>query len=109
MTNNNNMFLTIDSDSDEDLDPIMIAAMKEKEKQRQQLQQQQQKNREIRWRYCTEPIPELIKQHSNSTPVLNLIALGRTGDGKSSLLNDLMGKQVFKQMTSAKVSLFFFI
>ncbi|CAO3688556.1 unnamed protein product [Rhizopus microsporus] len=32
----------------------------------------------------------------------NLIALGRTGDGKSSLLNDLLGKQVFKQKVSAK-------
>lgn len=33
---------------------------------------------------------------------LNLIVLGRTGDGKSSLLNDLLGKQAFKQKISAK-------
>lgn len=58
-----------------------------------------------RWRYCTEPInslgyPELNLQE---TP-LNIIALGRTGDGKSSLLNDLVGSQAFKQKISAKVT-----
>ncbi|KAI9476222.1 MAG: hypothetical protein EXX96DRAFT_459286, partial [Benjaminiella poitrasii] len=33
---------------------------------------------------------------------LNLIALGRTGDGKSSLLNDLIGHEVFKQKRAVK-------
>lgn len=57
------------------------------------------------WRYCTEPInsssyPEFSLQETT----INIIALGRTGDGKSSLLNDLVGKQVFKQKISAKVN-----
>lgn len=56
----------------------------------------------ICWRYCTEPEFEVPAEVSQDTR-LNLIVLGRTGDGKSSLLNDLMGSQVFKQKISAKV------
>lgn len=56
----------------------------------------------ICWRYCTEPEFQPLSEVEQET-CLNLIALGRTGDGKSSLLNDLMGSQVFKQKISAKV------
>ncbi|KAI9307893.1 hypothetical protein BJ944DRAFT_157200 [Cunninghamella echinulata] len=33
---------------------------------------------------------------------LTIIALGKTGDGKSSLLNDILGHQVFQQKTAVK-------
>lgn len=56
----------------------------------------------ICWRYCTEP-ESILNPESTTDNGLNLIALGRTGDGKSSLLNDFMGAQVFKQKISAKV------
>lgn len=56
----------------------------------------------ICWRYCTEPEFKPLSEVGQET-CLNLIALGRTGDGKSSLLNDLIGSQVFKQKISAKV------
>ncbi|KAI8642524.1 AIG1-type guanine nucleotide-binding (G) domain-containing protein [Parasitella parasitica] len=39
---------------------------------------------------------------TNPQQPLNLVALGRTGDGKSSLLNDLLGSNVFVQKMSAK-------
>lgn len=64
------------------------------------------KRESIRWRYCTEPVESLKPQPQPQSQEINLIALGRTGDGKSSLLNDLIGEQVFKQKISAKVSLF---
>jgi ABC-type transport system involved in cytochrome bd biosynthesis fused ATPase/permease subunit len=71
-----------------DQDPIMIAA-------------RSQKN--VRWKHYSEDNTPLNHQHFDTIPPLNLIALGRTGDGKSSLLNDLMGHQVFEQKISAKV------
>lgn len=55
------------------------------------------------WRYCTEPTPVFHHDLHFNQPPLNLIALGRTGDGKSSLLNDLMGYEAFKQKISARV------
>jgi predicted GTPase len=79
-----------------DLDPIMIAARSQKSTT----------TTGIRWKYCSEEtsISPLIHQNLDTNPPLNLIALGRTGDGKSSLLNDLMGSQVFQQKISAKVN-----
>lgn len=64
----------------------------------------------LRWRYCSEPINNHSNNNNNNYPeldlnqtTLNIITLGRTGDGKSSLLNDLVGKQAFEQKISAKV------
>ena len=91
---NNSPFNTYDSDQD----PIAIAA-------RAQQAQRVQKLPGIRWRYCTEPVNEIQVEHDPHQPEVNLIVLGRTGDGKSSLLNDFMGKQVFKQKISAKVNM----
>lgn len=98
MTNRNTSFLN-NSDSpfhsyEHDQDPIMIASRSE------QLQK-------TRWRYCSEStlISRPMQQHNiNPQQPLNLVALGRTGDGKSSLLNDLLGSNVFAQKISAKVN-----
>lgn len=78
-----------------DHDPIMIAARAQKST-----------TTNIRWKYCSEEtyISTALRPHGNTIPPLNLVALGRTGDGKSSLLNDLMGQQVFQQKISAKVN-----
>ncbi|KAI9313760.1 hypothetical protein BX666DRAFT_2029935 [Dichotomocladium elegans] len=35
---------------------------------------------------------------------LNIVALGRTGDGKSSLLNDMLGKDAFKHKRSSQTA-----
>lgn len=56
------------------------------------------------WRYHSEPTPVFHQDRHQDEQPINLIALGRTGDGKSSLLNDLMGHEVFKQKISAKVN-----
>lgn len=101
MTNSDNTCLNASSSSPfhSEVDPIMIAAHK-----------QTANSKYIRWRYCSDEPVEPVEQppppptESNSSHALNLIALGRTGDGKSSLLNDLIGKQVFKQKISAKVN-----
>lgn len=106
MTNSDNTCLNASSNSsspfhsfESELDPIMIAAHK-----------QTANSKYIRWRYCSdEPVEPVEPPQSNSSHELNLIALGRTGDGKSSLLNDLIGKQVFKQKISAKVSVLFIL
>lgn len=98
MTNRSTSFLD-DSESpfhsyEHDQDPIMIASRSE------QLQK-------TRWRYCSESTlasrPIQKRQNTNPQQPLNLVALGRTGDGKSSLLNDLLGSAVFAQKISAKV------
>lgn len=75
-----------------DDDPIMIAA-----------RLNSNTNISSPWRYCTEPVPNLVTHNLDEPSPLNLIALGRTGDGKSSLLNDLMGHEAFKQKISARV------
>ncbi|KAI8077792.1 uncharacterized protein BX664DRAFT_270503 [Halteromyces radiatus] len=38
---------------------------------------------------------------AETTPI-SIMVLGKTGDGKSSLLNDILGHQVFKQKASVK-------
>ncbi|KAK4516421.1 Peptidyl-prolyl cis-trans isomerase cyp10 [Mucor velutinosus] len=96
MTNSSTSFLN-DSESpfhsyEHDQDPIMIASRSE------QLQK-------TRWRYCSESTlasKPMQRRHTNLQQPLNLVALGRTGDGKSSLLNDLLGANVFAQKISAK-------
>ncbi|KAI9267860.1 hypothetical protein BY458DRAFT_436981, partial [Sporodiniella umbellata] len=52
------------------------------------------------WKHFTEKRRKIEADEPHDC--LNLIVLGRTGDGKSSLLNDLLGRQVFKQKISAK-------
>lgn len=98
MTNSSTSFLN-DSESpfhsyEHDQDPIMIASRSE------QLQK-------TRWRYCSESTAlasrQMQRRLTNPQQPLNLVALGRTGDGKSSLLNDLLGSNVFAQKISAKV------
>ncbi|KAI8975339.1 hypothetical protein BDF20DRAFT_822399 [Mycotypha africana] len=66
-------------------------------------------NKAPRWRYCTEPIISILDKSvpnhaffTHRKEHLNIIALGRTGDGKSTLLNDMLGKQVFHHKQSAK-------
>jgi predicted GTPase len=83
--NKENPFLSFESDQD----PIMVAARSQKSR--------------IRWRYCTESHSDLVPMQDDDNEHINIIALGRTGDGKSSLLNDLMGHAVFKQKASARV------
>ncbi|KAI8147921.1 hypothetical protein BJV82DRAFT_593921 [Fennellomyces sp. T-0311] len=68
-----------------DYDPIMIAAK----------------------RSHVEPIhePTVVERRRSATTEENplvLIALGKTGDGKSSLLNDMLGQEAFKHKRSVK-------
>lgn len=55
------------------------------------------------WKHFEDSVIEQGTVPESPHDYINLIALGRTGDGKSSLLNDLLGQQVFKQKISAKV------
>ncbi|KAG0750021.1 hypothetical protein G6F57_003931 [Rhizopus arrhizus] len=54
------------------------------------------------WKHFEDSVIEQGTVPESPHDYINLIALGRTGDGKSSLLNDLLGQQVFKQKISAK-------
>ncbi|KAI8059974.1 uncharacterized protein B0P05DRAFT_558258 [Gilbertella persicaria] len=90
LANEDNPFHSLEHDQD----PIMIAA-------RRQSQSLSSSTISIQWRYCSEGVFPSVHRERTESP-LNLIALGRTGDGKSSLLNDLLGHQAFKQKISAK-------
>ncbi|KAG2219095.1 hypothetical protein INT45_005826 [Circinella minor] len=89
-----NPFFELESD----YDPIMIAAKRNHQQQQQQ-----------------EAPPILVPSDSTATTAssrrrsfttednpLKIIALGKTGDGKSSLLNDILGKEAFKHKRSVK-------
>ncbi|KAI8332760.1 hypothetical protein BD560DRAFT_415258 [Blakeslea trispora] len=91
LRHNDNPFHSLEHDQD----PIMIAAHR-------QSASQSSTTSNVKWRYCTEGIPPIQPDHTTLEAPLNIIALGRTGDGKSSLLNDIIGQPVFEQKTSAK-------
>lgn len=93
LRHNDNPFHSLEHDQD----PIMIAAHR-------QSASQSSTTSNVKWRYCTEGIPPIQPDHTTLEVPLNIIALGRTGDGKSSLLNDIIGQPVFEQKTSAKVN-----
>ncbi|CAO3673727.1 unnamed protein product [Rhizopus stolonifer] len=54
------------------------------------------------WKHYEDIEQDTIVETDVPHECLNLIVLGRTGDGKFSLLNNLLGKQIFKQKISAK-------
>ena len=93
LAQNDNPFHSLEHDHD----PIMVAA-------HLQSASQSSTTTNVRWRYCTEGIPPIQPDYTTLEQPLNIIALGRTGDGKSSLLNDIIGHPVFKQKTSVKVN-----
>ena len=100
-----NPFFELESD----YDPIMIAAKRNHQRQQQQEHQQQQQP-------PPRSPPILVPSESTATTSssrrrsvttednpLKIIALGKTGDGKSSLLNDMLGREAFKHKRSVKV------
>jgi predicted GTPase len=50
------------------------------------------------------PRTTFTKPASQTSEPIAMMVLGKTGDGKSSLLNDILGHEVFKQKASVKVS-----
>ncbi|KAF7722308.1 GTPase IMAP member gimd1 [Apophysomyces ossiformis] len=86
-------------------DPIMIAArLQSHRKNMSDMEPKKPQNTPIRWLHSGEHVPDptLDSPSAAATSELTIIALGKTGDGKSSLLNDMIGRQVFKQKTAVK-------
>lgn len=77
---------------DSDYDPIVIAAQRER-------------HRDFHIEDEEDAATKQETDDSNPQQVINIIALGRTGDGKSSLLNDMLGENAFKHKRAVQVSL----
>ncbi|KAI8370685.1 uncharacterized protein BYT42DRAFT_98894 [Radiomyces spectabilis] len=63
----------------------------------------------VLWRHSSQRPshqPSVQPDMSQAVQCINLMALGKTGNGKSSLLNDIAGYEVFKQKASVKVRIF---
>ncbi|ORZ13148.1 hypothetical protein BCR42DRAFT_330995 [Absidia repens] len=65
-----------------------------------------QQQRQPVWRHSRNassdlPFLPIKSPQSNASPI-SIMVLGKTGDGKSSLLNDILGHHVFKQKASVK-------
>ena len=97
-----NPFFELESD----YDPIMIAAKRNHQRQQQE-QQQQAPPRSPPILVPSESTATTSSSRRRSVTTeenpLKIIALGKTGDGKSSLLNDMLGREAFKHKRSVKV------
>ncbi|KAG0185401.1 hypothetical protein DFQ28_009399 [Apophysomyces sp. BC1034] len=88
-----------------DDDPIMVAARLQRLRDSNKTKTTTAKHGQpICWRHSGEAWtdPPMAMPSDVSSSVLTMIVLGKTGDGKSSLLNDIIGQQVFKQKTAVK-------
>lgn len=82
-------FLQLESD----YDPVVIAARRGSVNPARRLE-----NTTETITPTEETVPHLSDPHE-----IVIMALGKTGDGKSSLLNDMLGRQVFKHKQAVQV------
>ncbi|ORX55033.1 hypothetical protein DM01DRAFT_116803 [Hesseltinella vesiculosa] len=89
------------SELESDNDPIMVAARLSK----MTIQQHEATQSKLdEWRHASGTLPAEPTSpiRPTSRQPLGIMVLGKTGDGKSSLLNDILGRQVFVQKASLR-------